>query len=196
LKNSLTIDEKNQSRNEFLKNSFCGKFIGGIWEKTIHQREIDQKNQFLRKQINESEMFNENIRCEELIKINGFYSKQITEVEYQNPMAFTILLYKNLYQFKVLFTILYVRINCHCIHLDLKAPINLFNYVSKLSTCLENVYLSTQRINITWGTIDVLQAETNCQQILIKKSSKWFYHMTIAVNLFSKDFYLQINLSF
>jgi core-2/I-Branching enzyme len=126
-----------------------------------------------------------------------FIQKKITSIEKENPIAFSILLYKNLYQFIVLMRTLYIRINYHCIHIDAKAPSNLFNYVLKLSTCLENIFISTQRINITWGTINVLQAERICQLILLKKSFTWNYYMTIAVKFYFKYIFLRIiNISY
>ncbi|CAF1296824.1 unnamed protein product [Adineta ricciae] len=95
-------------------------------------------------------------------------------------MAFTILIYKNFYQFQILIETLYIQTNFYCIHIDLKASKQIYEFARILSNCLENVFLLNQRFNISWGTFSILQVERLCQQILIERSSKWFYYMTIA----------------
>ncbi|CAF4090969.1 unnamed protein product, partial [Rotaria sordida] len=75
---------------------------------------------------------------------------------------------------------LYVRSNFHCIHVDENASTNLYTYALKLSTCLDNVYIATPRLKVSWGTMSILEAERLCQTYLLKQSSKWHYHMTIA----------------
>ncbi|CAF0819235.1 unnamed protein product [Adineta steineri] len=168
------------SRQDFLNKTFCGQFINGNWKETISQDDIDEKNEFLKKQIKIWQNFHENLSCDQFIKINCFYKKSVTDIERNNPMGFTILIYKNLYQFQVLMRTLYTRTNYHCIHIDLKASSDIYKYALKLSNCLDNIYLSNQRLNISWGTFSLLQAERICQKILLEKSSKWFYYMTIA----------------
>ncbi len=170
------------SREDFLNKTFCGKFLNENWIKTINKNEIDKENDFIQRQIKIWENFSDELSCEKFISMNSFYSKQITNLEENNPMAFTILVYKHFYQFQVLIRTLYSRTNFHCIHIDLKASNQIYKYALKLTNCLSNVYLVKQRINISWATFSILQAERICQKILIEKSSKWFYYMTIAVS--------------
>ena len=96
-------------------------------------------------------------------------------------MAFSILVYKNFYQFQVLMRTLYVRSNFHCIHVDLKSPNYFHSYARKLSQCLSNVYV-IESIRVAWGSFRILRTERLCQSVLLKKSTKWHYHMTIAVS--------------
>mgnify|MGYP006940036985 CR=1 FL=1 len=42
--------------------------------------------------------------------------------------------------------------------------------------------MTNQSIEVNWGTLGVLQVERLCQSVLLKKSTKWHYHMTIAVS--------------
>ncbi|CAF1239301.1 unnamed protein product [Rotaria sordida] len=44
----------------------------------------------------------------------------------------------------------------------------------------DNVYIATPRLKVSWGTMSILEAERLCQTYLLKQSSKWHYHMTIA----------------
>ncbi len=175
------INDHLESRLNFLNNTFCRAFIDGTWKTTINHTEIMKRNQSLQLQIKHSENEYQNLKCNEFITKNGFYSKHITELEYNNPMAFSILVYKNFYQFQVLMRILYVRSNFHCIHVEQEAPINFYTYALKLSTCLDNVYVAHPRIEVSWGGMEILVAERLCQTYLLKQSSKWHYYMTIAV---------------
>jgi hypothetical protein len=171
-----------ESRINFLNNTFCGKFINGTWKTTINQSEIVKRNESLKLEIKLSELEYKNLLCSEFITKNGFYSKHITDLEYKNPMAFSILVYKNFYQFQVLMRTLYVRSNFHCIHIDEEAPTNFYTYALKLSQCLDNVFVANPRIKVKWGTMSILEVERLCQTYLLKQSSKWHYYMTIAVS--------------
>ena len=173
-----------ESRIDFLNKTFCGKFINGTWQKSINESEITTHNRLIQQRIQDLEKIDyQNLSCTEFINNNGFYSKHITNLEYNNPMAFSILVYKNLYQFQVLMRTLYVRSNFHCIHIDKNAPSFYFDYAVKLSLCLDNVYIAIPRIKVSWGTMSILEAERICQTHLLQKSSKWHYYMTIAVSL-------------
>jgi hypothetical protein len=179
-----------KARINFLNNTFCGKFVSGTWQTTINQNEIMQRNRLLNLEINDFEMEFKNLSCDEFITKNGFYSKHITDLEDNNPMAFTILVYKNFYQFQVLMRTLYVRSNFHCIHVDEKAPIHFYVYALKLSTCLDNVFVLNPRTKVQWGTMSILEVERLCQTYFLKRSSKWHYYMTIAVSsLISNNFF-------
>ena len=178
----LRSDYSHSSRNNFLINNFCGKFISGTWNTTISQYQIKQRQRFLQNRHNHSNIHYDNISCSEFIVDNDFYSKHITTMERANPIAFTILVYKYLYQFQVLMRTLYVRTNLHCIHVDRKASQEIYLYAHKLSTCLENVHVLDTRIDVQWGDITILEAQSLCQRFLLNQSSAWHYYMTIAVS--------------
>jgi hypothetical protein len=177
------MSDHRKLRINFLNDTFCGKFISGTWKTSINESEIMNYNRLLEQRIKPLEIEYQNSSCSEFIANNDFYSKHIAKLEYDNPMAFSILIYKNLYQFQVLMRTLYVRSNFHCIHVDENASPNCYSYALKLSTCLENVYVSTTRIKVSWGTMSILKAERLCQTYLLKQSPKWHYHITIAVSL-------------
>ncbi len=176
------IQNHGKLRMDFFNNSYCGKFINGTWQTTINQGKIMSRNRYLKVKFHHSQFEYKNLSCAEFITVNGFYSKHITDLEYNNPMAFSILVYKNLYQFQVLMRTLYVRSNFHCIHVDKEASFDLYAYVVKLSTCLENVHIVHPRLEVSWGAMTILEVERHCQRYLLQKSSKWHYYMTIAVS--------------
>ena len=170
------------ARMNFLNNTFCGKLVSGTWEDTLPEKRIKQRHRFLQGRNIHFEIAYTSLSCSEFIAMNGFYSKDITTIERENPMAFTILSYKHFYQFQVLMRTLYVRTNFHCIHVDRDAPGYFFGYAVKLSTCLENVVIVNRRRKVGWGEFNILEVERLCQSILLNQSSTWYYYMTIAVS--------------
>ena len=175
-------------RMNFLQNTFCGRFISGSRKKVIHRTTIKKRQRYLEDQVKHSFTHYNNLSCSQFNNKSGFYSKKITNLEHENPMAFAILAYKHPYQFRVLMRTLYVRTNLHCIHVDLSAPAHLHAYALKLSTCLENVYLVDTRIEVKWGHISILEAERLCQRLLLNQSSAWHYYMLISVRSINRSF--------
>ncbi|CAF1442255.1 unnamed protein product [Adineta steineri] len=104
----------------------------------------------------------------------------ISSEELTYPLAFTILIYSNLDQFDFLLKTIYRKSNYYCIHVDLKAPAALYEAIKERSSCVTNIYLPQQRVNVTWGRFSVLEAEHLCQQELLKQSTTWKYYFNLA----------------
>ncbi|CAF0964470.1 unnamed protein product [Didymodactylos carnosus] len=166
--------------NSFLKTTLCGRIIANssivkIFELNNINRKLQQKCH------NACKISYNDMSCVVLIESQGFYSKKVTNIELKYPQAFTILLHKNLWQFQVLFRMLYSRQNYHCIHLNLKASDCLIQYAKKLAQCVDNVYLSPRQFNVTSNKkFSILQAELTCQIHLLKQSEKWKYYMILT----------------
>jgi beta-1,3-galactosyl-O-glycosyl-glycoprotein beta-1,6-N-acetylglucosaminyltransferase len=106
----------------------------------------------------------------------------ISSDELSYPLAFTILVYNNLEQFDFLLRTIYRQFNYYCIHVDLKAPLALYQAVRQRSRCVSNIYLAERRFNVTWGRFSVLEAERVCQAELLKKSNQWKYYFNLAAS--------------
>ncbi|CAF4195389.1 unnamed protein product, partial [Adineta steineri] len=106
--------------------------------------------------------------------------KTISPEELTYPLAFTILVHTNLDQFDFLLKTIYRKSNHYCIHVDLEAPATLYEAIKNQSSCVTNIYLPKQRVNVTWGQFSVLEAEHLCQQELLKQSTTWKYYFNLA----------------
>jgi len=104
----------------------------------------------------------------------------VSSEELTYPLAFTILIHSNLDQFDFLLRTIYRKSNYYCIHVDLKAPITLYQAIKDRSSCVTNIYLAEKRINVTWGHFSVLEAEHSCQKELLKQSTQWKYYFNLA----------------
>ena len=106
----------------------------------------------------------------------------ISSEELTYPLAFTILVYDNLEQFDFLLRTIHRQFNYYCIHVDLKAPLALYQAVQQRSRCVSNIYLAERRLNVTWGHFSVLEAERMCQAELLKQSNQWKYYLNLAAS--------------
>jgi len=132
-------------------------------------------NQFTQLQDQASAFFSFRKGCS-LFTHQGIVSSE--ELIY--PLAFTILIHSNLDQFDFLLRTIYRKSNYYCIHVDLKAPITLYQAIKDRSSCVTNIYLAEKRINVTWGHFSVLEAEHSCQKELLKQSTQWKYYFNLA----------------
>ncbi|CAF0744908.1 unnamed protein product [Rotaria sp. Silwood1] len=107
-------------------------------------------------------------------------SVKISSEELTYPLAFTILIHTNLDQFDFILRTIYHRYNYYCIHVDLKSPLSLYQAIENRVKCVSNIYLPEKRINVTWGSFSVLEAEHLCQKELLKQSLTWKYYFNLA----------------
>ncbi|CAF1459348.1 unnamed protein product [Didymodactylos carnosus] len=159
-------------------------------DKTVIASEIDHLTNYLRKkQLRSHNGTYIAHKCPTFATKDVFYKYKITDKEANFPIAFTILMYDNLFQFEQLLRTIYRPHNFYCIHVDLKTSQTIYNVVKRLVKCLENVCLSPARYNVTWSRYSVLEAERECQKYLLKFPQRKYY-----LNLAGSDFPLKTNL--
>ncbi|UJR33121.1 hypothetical protein I4U23_020578 [Adineta vaga] len=113
----------------------------------------------------------------------------VSSEELFHPIAFTILIYSNLDQFEFLLHTIYRTSNYYCIHVDSKTPLSLYQAIQERVSCVTNIFLLQQRINVTWGQFSVLEAEHLCQKELLQRAKSWKYYFNLA----NSDFPLKTN---
>ena len=104
----------------------------------------------------------------------------ISTEELANPLAFSILLHSDINQFDFLLRNIYRSFNSYCIHVDSKASSDLYESIEKRVQCVTNIFLPERRLNVSWGTFSVLEAERLCQSVLLQRSSQWKYYFNLA----------------
>ncbi|KAL4236033.1 Beta-1 [Mactra antiquata] len=128
--------------------------------------------------------------CTEFIKKRGYIMDSLTKQEEDFPVAFSIIMYKDIVQSERLLRAIYRPQNYYCIHVDSKTPDFIYTGMIKIASCFENVFVSEKRYNVIWGTISVILPELHCMDILWSHSKKWKYF----INLTGQEFPLQTNL--
>ena len=118
------------------------------------------------------------------------YVLRSTKEEEDFPIAFSIVVYKDLGQVEQLLRAIYRPNNSYCFHLDSKAALSFKNGLKKLASCFPNVIIASKSINVIWGSWPVLEADLVCMKDLLAFSLKWKY----LINLTGHEFPLRTNM--
>ena len=115
-------------------------------------------------------------QCELYKEIRGFNkyvkNKLITTFEYQFPLAYNILTYNNVEEFERLLLAIYRPQNVYCIHVDNKSSIVFKKAIESIVGCFDNIFITTQLLDIVYAGFNRLQADINCMNDLLNMSSK------------------------
>ncbi|XP_045214018.2 N-acetyllactosaminide beta-1,6-N-acetylglucosaminyl-transferase-like [Mercenaria mercenaria] len=109
-------------------------------------------------------------------------------MEYAFPMAFSILVYRDIEQVERLLRLIYRPHNFYCIHLDNKMKTAEKETFQKIANCLNNVFIVKEPVNVAWGEFSLLEAELLCMRTL-EPYKQWKYY----INLTGQEFPLKTN---
>ena len=119
----------------------------------------------------------------------GYIMSSLTKLEADFPIAYSLLMFKDVQQAELLLRAIYRPQNIYCIHVDNKSDDEIFIDMKKISDCFENVFIAPRRIDVKWGTFTVLEPEIMCMEELLKRNKKWKYF----INLTGQEFPLRTN---
>ncbi|ESO95950.1 hypothetical protein LOTGIDRAFT_64655, partial [Lottia gigantea] len=127
--------------------------------------------------------------CDTFISSMGYIMESSTQEEQDFPIAFGILVYKDVDQVERLLRAIYRPHNVYCIHIDAKSFPKFYNELKSIVSCLPNVWIASRRIAVEWGQFTVLEPEIVCQRELYMHKTKWRYY----INLTGQEFPLKTN---
>ena len=126
--------------------------------------------------------------CKMFRSFRGYISKPGTEEELKFPLAFSIIMYKDVDRAERLLRAIYTPQNFYCIHVDKSSNPKIHKAMNGIASCFDNVFTVSSPIAVEWGAFSVLQTELLCLRELWKyKSWKYF------INLTGQEFPLQTN---
>lgn len=114
----------------------------------------------------------------------------VVDEEASFPLAFIILLYKDVEQTVRLLKAIYRPQNLYCIHVDASASAVTHDAIKVVVSFYNNVFVASKTVDVIYGHISRLKAELNCMSDLINKNNTWMY----AFNLPSQQFPLKTNI--
>jgi len=129
------------------------------------------------------------MNCSEFLRQRRYVLEPLTADEANFPIAFSILIYKEIGQFERLLRSIYRPQNYYCIHVDTKSPEVFQRAATELAGCFENVFVSSRSVNIKWGEYSVLEADLVCMEDLWTRYKRWRYF----INLTGQEFPLKTN---
>ena len=129
--------------------------------------------------------------CAAFKKERGYIEHPLTVEELEFPLAFGLLVYKEIEQVERLLRAIYRPQHYYCFHVDLKNETTrnkTYNGLVNIARCFDNVFVASERVSVSWGNISILQAEHICMKELWKKN-RWKYY----INLTGQEFPLKTN---
>ncbi|CAL1529302.1 unnamed protein product [Lymnaea stagnalis] len=118
----------------------------------------------------------------------GYVTNSLTQEEERFPIAYSMVVYKDSEMVERLLRSIYRPQNSYCIHVDMKASESFLKAMSAIVRCFGNVFLSSKRVSVKWGTFSVLEPELVCMNELWRYK-KWKYF----INLTGQEFPLKTN---
>ena len=119
------------------------------------------------------------------------YTKMIAEEERQFPLAYGILMYKNVCQLERLLQAIWRPSNLYCVHIDADADPRIKHNVKEIAKCFKNVFVPFKLIDVTWPEGSILEADMICMKELFNhKENYWGYYL----NLNAHEYPLKTNL--
>ena len=117
-------------------------------------------------------------RCSEFIKSRHYITEGVTKIEQDFPIAFSIMMFKDVEQTERLLRTIYRPQNYYCIHVDAKSGNGTFLAMQSIANCFPNVILASHRSDVRWGTFTVLEPEVTCMRDLTRWRWKYFINLT------------------
>lgn len=120
----------------------------------------------------------------------GYMGMETVSYEERNfPIAFSILMYKDVGQMERLLRAIYRPNNIYCIHVDLSAKHVVHEAIRSIVKCFDNVFISSKLEDVLYAGMSRLKADLNCMGDLLSSKVKWKYF----INLPSQQFPLKTN---
>ncbi|KAK6187398.1 hypothetical protein SNE40_005437 [Patella caerulea] len=127
--------------------------------------------------------------CDYFRKIYGYDEIINTDEEINFPIAFNILLYKEVAQVEILLRAIYRPQNYYCLHVDGFSPDHVHKAAKSLADCFDNVFIVSKTENVVYKSFQRLQADLNCMADHLAKPD-WKY----LINLPSQELPIKTNL--
>jgi len=161
-------------------------FTGSIHE--IIQAHVHQEK-WPKQRISDEVYVNAAADCTEYISQRRFTMQPLSSEEADFPLAFSIVMFRDVELFERLLRAIYRPQNFYCIHVDKKSRSSVHRAVAAIASCFSNVFIAPRMVSVYWGTYTVLEAELICMEALLSFSRKWRYF----INLTGQEFPLKTN---
>ncbi|XP_061192757.1 beta-1,3-galactosyl-O-glycosyl-glycoprotein beta-1,6-N-acetylglucosaminyltransferase 4-like [Saccostrea echinata] len=130
--------------------------------------------------------------CTKFKEIFNYELYPVSREEFDFPIAYTILTYKDSVQTEKLLRAIYRPQNIYCIHEDKSSIVDssLLYAMTSIANCLPNVFIASQLEDVIYAGFSRLKADLNCMSDLLYNTDiKWRY----VINLPSQEYPLKTN---
>jgi len=127
--------------------------------------------------------------CTQYVTRRRFTMRPLSDEEATFPLAYSIVMFRDVELFERLLRAIYRPQNVYCVHVDKKSALSVRRAVTALVSCFSNVFVAPRNVDVRWGKYTVLEAELICMEALLSYSRKWRYF----INLTGQEFPLKTN---
>ncbi|KAK3608204.1 hypothetical protein CHS0354_039221 [Potamilus streckersoni] len=106
------------------------------------------------------------------------------------PIAYIILMCKEVEQMEKLLMAIYRPQNIYLFHFDLSSSVEVHSAVHAITGCFDNVFVVSEKETIVYAGFKRLQADINCMADLLQKNWEWKYF----INLLSQQYPIKTSL--
>jgi len=138
------------------------------------QTELNKANKFQRlnvKTVVTPAMYvQQTCNCTRFRASRRYAMRPMNREEEDFPIAFSILMHKDVEQFERLLRAIYRPQNIYCVHVDSKSHLDIHLAVNALARCFNNVFVLHPSIAVHWSQFSVLEPELVCMKQLLRRS--------------------------
>ncbi|XP_029430354.1 beta-1,3-galactosyl-O-glycosyl-glycoprotein beta-1,6-N-acetylglucosaminyltransferase 3-like [Rhinatrema bivittatum] len=118
-----------------------------------------------------------------------FITIPLSREEASFPIAYSIVIHKNIEMFERLLRAIYTPQNIYCVHVDGKSPEVFKEAVRAIASCFDNVFVASKLEKVVYASWLRVQADLNCMEDLLKSKVPWRY----LLNTCGSDFPIKTN---
>ncbi|CAE1238162.1 GCNT3 [Acanthosepion pharaonis] len=151
--------QQSQGRPKFiLKDIKCSKILQGDAKELKKVHAWNLKHQYV---IHPSFYINKTKFCHLFQEEMGYDSYPVTDDEKNFPIAFSLILHKDIEHFEKLLHTIYRPQNIYCLHVDQKSPQDYKDAIWKIADCFPNVFVASKLEAVFYASYSRLQADLN-----------------------------------
>ncbi|XP_045192808.2 beta-1,3-galactosyl-O-glycosyl-glycoprotein beta-1,6-N-acetylglucosaminyltransferase-like [Mercenaria mercenaria] len=171
----------------YVKEVNCNAIVKGDENKTKKAEHLSEANPKVG--VTAQQYIHMTSDCSKFVSDRRYITDTLTEVENDFHIAFSLLIFKDIEQSERLLRAIYRPQNNYCIHIDKKSADSIYDAMSSIANCFDNVFIASTRYKVQWGTMTVLEPDLLCMKELWDKSKSWKYF----INLTGQEFPLRTN---
>ncbi|XP_045170203.2 beta-1,3-galactosyl-O-glycosyl-glycoprotein beta-1,6-N-acetylglucosaminyltransferase 3-like [Mercenaria mercenaria] len=174
-----------------IKNSAginCTKIINNDQKEISKSNKIMRKSMYAKSKLTPDFYLNITKHCDVFRDSRGYIKHPLSKTEFEFPVAFSVLVYKDIGQVERLLRSIYRPHNFYCIHIDSKMKKTEREAFKTIAGCLDNVFIADKLVDVKWGDFTLLEAELICMKTLWAYK-QWKYY----INLTGQEFPLKTN---
>lgn len=183
------VGQRRVSRRSHVGDVDCAAIFNGDESEIDYAWNMMNDTNYTRNAISDAQYIEETFNCDKFKRTRGYEFYNVSEEEKNFPVAYSILLYKDVEQAERLLRALYAPQNLFCFHVDADSKFDVHRAIQGIADCFENVHVVSRKEYIVYGGFTRLQADLNCMETLIRTKRKWYYF----INLPSQEFPLKTN---